>query len=93
MTTSLVFTVVGSDQPGVVNLLSDVAQRSGANWAASRMASLAGQFAGIVHFEVPDQNAEPLASALPRTRFLGTARRHRNGRLERRASRAADRQA
>ncbi len=64
MTTSLVSTVIGEDRPGIVNLLSDVAQRFGANWAASRMASLAGQFAGIVHFEVPEQNAEPLAEAL-----------------------------
>jgi glycine cleavage system regulatory protein len=64
MTTSLVSTVIGDDRPGIVNLLSDVAQRFGANWAASRMASLAGQFAGIVHFEVPEQNAELLAEAL-----------------------------
>ena len=28
------------------------------------MASLAGQFAGMVHFEVPAENAEPLAAAL-----------------------------
>ena len=64
MSKPLVLTVIGSDHPGIVNLLSDVAQRYGANWADSRMASLAGQFAGIVHFEVPDQNAEALASAL-----------------------------
>ncbi len=64
MTTSLVMTVIGSDHPGIVNLLSDVAQRFAANWVGSRMASLAGQFAGIVHLEVPTQNAESLASAL-----------------------------
>jgi methionyl-tRNA formyltransferase len=64
MTMSLVSTVIGIDRPGIVNLLSDVAQRFGANWAGSRMASLAGQFAGIVHFEVPEQNAELLADAL-----------------------------
>lgn len=64
MTTSLVVTAIGSDRPGIVNLLSDVAQRFGASWAGSRMASLAGQFAGMVHFEVSDQNAEPLATAL-----------------------------
>jgi glycine cleavage system regulatory protein len=64
MTTSLVATVIGTDRPGIVNLLSDVAQRFGANWAGSRMASLAGQFAGIVHFEVASQDAEALASAL-----------------------------
>ena len=64
MSKPLVLTVIGSDHPGIVNLLSDVAQRYGANWVDSRMASLVGQFAGIVHFEVPDQNAEALASAL-----------------------------
>src|SRR5512135_2622268 len=57
-------TVIGSDHPGIVSLLSDAAQRFGANWVGSRMASLAGQFAGIVHLEVPAQNAESLASAL-----------------------------
>jgi glycine cleavage system regulatory protein len=64
MTTSLVVTVIGSDRPGIVNLLSDVAQRFGASWSGSRMASLAGQFAGMVHFEVAEANAEPLANAL-----------------------------
>jgi glycine cleavage system regulatory protein len=64
MTTSLVVTVVGPDRPGIVNQLSEVAQRLGANWAASRMANLAGQFAGMVHFEVPDERAEALAKAL-----------------------------
>ena len=60
---SLVLTVIGNDRPGIVNQLSDVARKFDANWAGSRMASLAGQFAGIVHFQVPDENAEPLAKA------------------------------
>jgi methionyl-tRNA formyltransferase len=64
MTTSLVVTVIGPDRPGIVNLLSDVAQRHGANWAGSRMANLAGQFAGMVHFEVADDKAEALDSGL-----------------------------
>jgi methionyl-tRNA formyltransferase len=64
MTTSLVVTVIGPDRPGLVNLLSEVAQRCGANWAGSRMANLAGQFAGMVHFEVPDGKADALASGL-----------------------------
>jgi len=64
MNTSLVVTVIGADRPGIVSLLSDRAKGFGANWAASRMAVLAGQFAGIVHFEVPAANAQPLADAL-----------------------------
>ena len=50
------------DRPGIVSKLSAQAQRFGANWSGSRMASLAGQFAGIVHLEVPDQNAEAMAA-------------------------------
>lgn len=61
---SLVVTAIGADRPGIVSLLSERAQGFGANWAGSRMANLAGQFAGMVHFEVPARNAEPLAQAL-----------------------------
>jgi methionyl-tRNA formyltransferase len=64
VTTSLVLTVIGSDRPGIVSSLSDVAKRFGANWVGSRMASLAGQFAGIVHIDVPEQNVEAISSAL-----------------------------
>jgi methionyl-tRNA formyltransferase len=64
MTTSLVVTAIGDDRPGIVNRLSDVARRFGANWAGSHMASLAGQFAGIVHLEIADADAEALAGAL-----------------------------
>jgi glycine cleavage system regulatory protein len=71
MTTSLVMTAIGSDRPGIVNALSDVAQRFGANWAGSRMASLAGQFAGMVHFEVAEENAEALSQALRGLEAMG----------------------
>jgi methionyl-tRNA formyltransferase len=63
-TVSLVVSVSGPDRPGIVSLLSDRAHRHGANWAASHMANLAGEFAGTVHFEVPRENAEALATAL-----------------------------
>jgi glycine cleavage system regulatory protein/folate-dependent phosphoribosylglycinamide formyltransferase PurN len=63
-TTSLVVTVMGPDRPGIVSLLSDRAQRFGANWAASRLSRLAGEFAGMVHFEVPRENADALADSL-----------------------------
>jgi len=63
-TTSLVVTVMGPDRPGIVNLLSDRARRFGANWAASRLSRLAGEFAGMVHFEVPPESADALAEAL-----------------------------
>src|SRR5213079_1302620 len=52
------------DRPGIVRLLSDRAQRFCANWAASRLSRLAGEFAGMVHFEVPRENADALAASL-----------------------------
>ena len=63
-TTSLVVTVVGPDRPGIVRTLSERAQRFGANWEASRLSRLAGEFAGMVHFEVPRENADALAASL-----------------------------
>jgi methionyl-tRNA formyltransferase len=64
MLTSLVVTVIGPDRPGLVSRLSDCGRAHGASWAESRMASLAGQFAGIVRFEVDAAQVEPLAAAL-----------------------------
>ncbi len=73
MPASLVVTVIGPDRPGIVNQLSDAAERCGANWAGSRMASLAGQFAGMVHFEVGDDRVEALASSLRELEGSGLA--------------------
>jgi len=52
-------------------MLSDRATAWGANWAESRMANLAGQFAGIVHLQVPDANVDALSSALRELESLG----------------------
>lgn len=61
---SLVVTVMGRDRPGIVSSLSDCGQRFGANWSASRMARAAGEFAGMVQFDVPRENADALTRAL-----------------------------
>lgn len=63
-TTSLVVSIVGADRHGIVSSLAERAERFGANWAASRMTKLASEFAGMVHFEVPRENADALATAL-----------------------------
>jgi methionyl-tRNA formyltransferase len=63
-TTSLIVTLVGPDRHGIVSPLSERAQRFGANWAASRLTRLAGEFAGTVHLEVPHEYADALVTAL-----------------------------
>jgi methionyl-tRNA formyltransferase len=64
MNVSLVITVIGPDRAGIVSTLADCGREFGANWAESRMASLAGQFAGIVRWEVPTEKTEAMALAL-----------------------------
>ncbi len=61
---SLVMTILGPDRPGVVESLSRLVSDSGANWLESRMAHLAGHFAGIVHIEVDPQQADALVDSL-----------------------------
>ncbi len=50
---SLILTLVGPDRPGLVRTLSTQVAHAGGSWLESRMARLAGQFAGIVRVDVP----------------------------------------
>lgn len=62
--TSLVLTVLGEDRPGLVESLAYIITAHAGNWLESRMARLAGQFAGILRISVPDANAPGLMQAL-----------------------------
>lgn len=64
MTTSLVFTVIGPDRPGLVEDLSTTVADHEGSWLESRMVVLAGQFAGAVLAAVPEARAEALRLAL-----------------------------
>lgn len=64
MPASIVMTVLAADRPGLVSALSEtIAARSG-SWQESRMARLAGQFAGILRVECPEAETEALLAAL-----------------------------
>lgn len=62
--TDLVLTLIGADRPGLVEAVADVVAKSGGNWLESRMAHLAGQFAGILRIEVPADKAQAVLAAL-----------------------------
>ena len=64
MRRSLVLTLLGPDRPGLVEAMAALIARHGGNWLESRMASLAGEFAGILRVEVDDAEAPALESAL-----------------------------
>jgi glycine cleavage system regulatory protein len=66
MRTSLILTVIGDDKPGIVEQLSDRILATGANWEESRMARLAGKFAGLLRVSVDVAHAAVLAESLRR---------------------------
>lgn len=60
----LVLTLIGPDRPGLVESVAETVAAGGGNWLESRMAHLAGQFAGILRVEVPEGKAEALVAAI-----------------------------
>ena len=64
MRSSLVLTIVGPDRPGIVQVLAATLAAHGGNWEQSRMAQLAGQFAGILRISAPKERLPQLQAAL-----------------------------
>jgi glycine cleavage system regulatory protein len=62
----LVLTLIGPDRPGIVGSVSEVVAAHGGNWLESRMAHLAGKFAGVLCVEVAEDRVEDLEAALGR---------------------------
>jgi glycine cleavage system regulatory protein len=60
MKSYLIMTFLGTDRPGLVNSLADTVIKHGGNWLESRMARLAGQFAGIVRIECASSAVDAL---------------------------------
>ena len=63
--TSLVLTILGADRPGLVESIARLVAEHQGNWLESRMAHLAGQFAGILRVEVDAAQAESLTQRSP----------------------------
>lgn len=64
MNTYLVLTVISDDKPGVVELLARTISQHQGNWLESRMAHLAGKFAGILQVAVTVEHQPALRAAL-----------------------------
>jgi glycine cleavage system regulatory protein len=64
MLKSLVLTIIGTDRPGLVEIVAQVVTQYGGNWVESRMSHLSGQFAGILHVSVPVESVAQLATEL-----------------------------
>lgn len=62
--TALTLTLIGRDRPGLVRSLSELVAGAGGNWLESRMARLAGQFAGILLIDLPEAEVAHLVADL-----------------------------
>ena len=62
--TALTLTLIGRDRLGLVRSLAERVTAAGGNWLESRMARLAGQFAGILLIELPEVEVERLVADL-----------------------------
>jgi glycine cleavage system regulatory protein len=67
----LIMTILGGDRPGLVRSLADTVAKHGGNWLESRMARLAGQFAGIVRIECPAAAVDELLRELQKPGIPG----------------------
>jgi glycine cleavage system regulatory protein len=70
MRNTLVLTILAPDRTGLVELLAERIAAAGGNWEESRMARLAGQFAGILLVTCDAGRCDELAAAV---RALDTA--------------------
>lgn len=64
MNSYLVLTVISDDKPGVVEQLAQTISKHQGNWLESRMAHLAGKFAGILQVAVAPEHRDDLREAL-----------------------------
>lgn len=71
MRTPIVLTVIAEDHPGIINTVSEVLYKYGGAWTESSMATLAGQFAGILLASVATDKADACVEELRGLREQG----------------------
>ncbi len=64
MATSLVLTICAHDRPGIMSRVSKIVANNNANWQESRMARLAGRFAGVMRVECDASEVAQLTTCL-----------------------------
>jgi glycine cleavage system regulatory protein len=69
--TQLILTVICDDKPGVVEQLAQTISKHHGNWLESRMAHLAGKFAGILQVAIAETHQHELRTALAKLELAG----------------------
>lgn len=60
----LILTVMTEDRPGIAERIASVIEQHNASWLESRMACLAGKFAGIIRIVLPKDEVEATKKSL-----------------------------
>ena len=64
MVKSVVLTLVGDDQPGIVQAVSELVELHQGDWIDGHMANLSGKFAGILEASIPDAQYPAFCAAV-----------------------------
>jgi glycine cleavage system regulatory protein len=70
MKSEIILTLIAPDRSGLVGRISDIVAAHDGNWLESRMAHLAGSFAGILKLEVPSQQTHGMLAELEKIEGL-----------------------
>lgn len=71
MKETLIMTILGADRTGLVRSIAAIVAAHQASWQESRMARLAGHFAGILRVDCPAEQVAALSSALQKLAVEG----------------------
>ena len=71
MNQSIIISFIGDDRPGVVEQLARTVRQYNGNWLESRLAQMAGKFAGIVRVTAPTDKIDELKTALAALKAQG----------------------
>lgn len=67
----VIFTVIGSDRPGLTGALADAVLAVGGNWLESHLSRLGGKYVGSVLVELPPEALEKLEIAVAKVDAVG----------------------
>lgn len=71
MNLPVVMTIIGQDQPGLVEAVAALIEKHQGNWEESRMARLSGQFAGILKIHLEESRLAAFQSDLEALKSRG----------------------
>ena len=67
---NVIITLVGKDQPGLVETIATFVYQANGNWLASNLSKMAGQFAGIVQVQLSSEKIKEVEAKISELEYL-----------------------